>query len=318
MLLNESAYRSLDALISGARKICFSGEGETLMAWRSILDLLRRPGSGRVFEIITSAFWPYDRLDRFLHSVASIVRDNRDVCNIRVSVDEFHDAKVRHDNTPALLSRFLNNNVDVPLTLGFRSITGQEEYVRRKFNQAATTLGKKPKWESEDPLRHILTIGDTEFLVEFKNVVMPGKSGISDPCALDRYIEILESRYSRPFTLGSLEYTDENPGFDITVNPNGDVVFYGMESTVIGNVNAELIDYRVISKAFGTSELCQLLYRKPFSEVLSLIRQSERLGALAEEVNNPYWIVRYANERMPGEIEKYLLEANADGAPRLN
>jgi len=280
------------------------------MAWKSILELLRRPGKDRIFEIITSAFWPYSRLDLFLKEVADIVRTNGDVCNLRVSVDEFHDAKVKHDNTSALLSRFLGSNEDGPLTLGFRSITGQEEYVRKKFHDATLALGKTCNWQNDDPLRHTLSIDGTNYLVEYKNVVNPNRSELLDPCPLDKYIRILEERYSRPFTLGSLEYTDKNPGFDITVNPNGDVVFYGMESAVIGNINEQLVDYSRIAEFFQSSELCRTLYRKPFSEILSVLRRDIGLRALVEEVNNPYWIIRFANERMPGKIEKLLLEAN--------
>jgi hypothetical protein len=304
--LNEKSLKSLDKLIGNSRKICFSGEGETLMAWKSILKLLNRPGSGRTFEIITSAFWPYDRLNKFLNDVREIISANGDTCNVRVSVDEFHSAKVKHNNISKLISRFLEAGIDPHLTLGFRSITGQEEFVRGVLEAATSGLGAKAVWNSIDPLRHFLTVNSHEFQIDYKNIVSPGPSGLVDPFPLGRYIAELERRYGRPFTLGSLEYSDNNPGFDITVNPNGDVVFYGMENKPIGNVANGLFDYGVVASVFASDPLYQLLYKTPFNEILRDLRRDEEMSTLIDSVNNPYWIVRNAEGKFPGRFESLL------------
>lgn len=299
--LGPRELESIDSLIEGSQKICFSGEGETLMAWRSILTLLARPGTGRIFEIISSAFWPKGRLMEFLDEVDAITSSNGDYCNFRVSIDRFHGAKVKHNNLAPLIQRFLGLASGSPQTLGFRSITGEEDYVKTELNQAAESLGLAPSWTQKDELRYKFHLDGHSFGVEFKNVVWPSQSGLIDPCPLPTYISILTRRYNRSFTLGSLEYTKKSPGFDITLNPNGDVVFYGMENEVVGNISREKVDYEAIAEHFDQSKICQTMYTQSFLDFLDVAKKDPEVVDLIEKVNNPYWVIRNLEERFSGK-----------------
>lgn len=277
------------------------------MAWRGILKLMEIPGTKRDFEIITSAHWGIGTLRKFLQKVDAILGRQYDRCRIRVSIDPFHDAKIPNQNISDLISDFLDQKYQ-NITLGFRSITGQADFVEKKLTMAINKLGLNSVIRRYGPLKSSIGASETVFSIDYKNIVNPGIVGLIDPVPLDDYVELISLRHGRSFTLGSLEYANERPGFDITINPNGDVVFYGIETVIAGNIHKEIVSYAEIERTFWGSQIAQAFYMSPFSEILTALRSDKRLAAIIAEVNNPYWITRNLEHRFPEVVFRILTE----------
>jgi len=118
----------------------------------------------------------------------------------------------------------------------FRSITTDKDFVEKYISEELEKANLSFKLENLDTIKTKLIINSKSFFICYQSIVDPINYGIKDKYDIDTYIGFLEKKYRTDFTLGYL-CAEKKLGLDITINPNGDVLFYGIETEVIGNIN---------------------------------------------------------------------------------
>ncbi len=298
---------NLAGLISESYKTAISGQGDPLLNQIAVFEILNIPGSKRNFEIRTSGNIPRVKFAAFIDKVNQIMKQNGDHCKLYLSLDEYHIQKLKHDNLAYAVELFVKNNYD-STSLAFRSILTNKEFVK-KYIEDKLSAKHSIGWREVDPLHQKLIINNREFSVYFRSMVGSLSNASNDVYKLERYIDILEEHYYRPFTLGNVPIPPEKVGLNVTVNPNGDVFLYGTEFEPLGNVNRDNITYRTIRKFVQQDPICSTLLTVPFKDILHVLRKDSQMSRVIDKINNSHWIVRTLNSVCPDKLKAGILAA---------
>lgn len=289
--LNEKALESLFRLSTQSKKVCISGEGDPLAAWKLILSIVKKSPPNTHFELITSSYWNKNKTREFLEELSALCVKNNCTLAYRISIDKFHEIEIKRDVLKILLEIF--TSTELPnINLQIRSITGQEKYL---FDRLESTLNRRSiSFEiiKKNPIEYELNSSRLKIKMQFKPTVKPSSFDYKDEWSIDRYIDYLEKSRETDFHIGLMKHSPNTPVYDITINPNGDVVLYGAEPFVIGNIEKEVIDYQVIYNRIQKNEQLSYLTNNRFIDLISDWRKNEKAAELIKIVNNPFWIVR--------------------------
>ncbi|KQV83925.1 radical SAM protein [Massilia sp. Root351] len=293
MVLDELSYANLATLINDpeVKRISVSGEGEPLNNIATFHEILRLSEGGKAFEFITSGFLPHDQLERFYHATNEIVAGNGDTCNIRLSADSYHVAKVRHRAHGFSVGYALGQRPEA-LRFSFRSVDTDRAFTRNYLVEELAAHGHAARIRAESALGDMLLADSTEFGIEYKNHVHPQVLMPGEFLDFYRYIDAIEARYGKRFTLGSLNRFPQDNGMDVTVKPDGQVYFYGAEHIVLGNIHADRIDWRDLRQRLLDDRLLNALYSTPIVNLLDRISDKEAVRHAVARANNPYWVVK--------------------------
>ncbi len=293
--LNEIALRSLHNLSAVSYKVCLSGEGDPLVKWESILQIIESNPENIHYELITSSFWNKSKTEEFLNTLSSLCTQKKSTLAYRISIDEFHEKEINRDVLEILLSIFLKNDLK-NITLQIRSLTGQEDYLFDRLKQLFTNYNIPFSINQHNEIEYKVTSEKVCIEIQFKPAVNPERFDYTDDWHLDKYVGFLEKNRNSPFHLGLLNSSVSNPIFDIAVNPNGDVVLYGVEPFILGNITKEVFDYELIKRRVSENLELHNLVTTRFIELIQTWRENKQKAELIEKVNNPFWVVRYLND----------------------
>ncbi|MEY8200145.1 MAG: radical SAM protein [Colwellia sp.] len=293
MELTAKAKNNLRNLINSpdVKRIAISGEGEPLNNIRVFHEILELSEGGKLFEFITSGFLPHEPLVSFYTKTNDIVKANGDICNIRLSSDYFHIEKIIHKPHGYSLDHWLKNRPS-NLTLSFRSIDIDREFTRNYLSGELKKLSIESVIEQEGVLEDKMIINDHSFGIDYKNLVKPTQVTKSEYLDIYGYIEAIEKKVGKSFTLGSMNKSPQNNGMDVTVKPSGDVYFYGIENIKLGNINSDTLTWESLGILANDTPLIKSLYTKPFVQLIEKIKDSDAVSKLIEKANNPYWVVK--------------------------
>ncbi|WP_350594605.1 MULTISPECIES: radical SAM protein [unclassified Pseudoalteromonas] len=296
MILTEVARENLSALINDkeVKRVSISGEGEPIYNLKVFKEILKLSSGGVAFEFITSGFVNHERLLKIYNEISDIIQSNGDSCNIRLSSDSYHVDKIPNRPHGFSIQHFIKFNSEF-MSLSFRSIDIDKEFTRGFLKEQSQLFGFESKVVSEGKLEDTLIVDGFEFKVDYKNLVKP--TFLLDKNYIDiyEYIDELEKRYFKPFTLGSMNKYPSSNGLDITIKPNGDVFLYGIECFKLGNIHDETISVSILKEKFNTENLIKKLYSIPFKLILDELCKDKNTKLLIEKVNNPYWIIKELN-----------------------
>lgn len=288
LILSKMTKENLERLIFKTYKVGISGQGEPFMNPKTILDILDLKGGNINFQIATSGNLPRNKLIRLIRNMEDIIRKHNNFLDIRLSFDRFHLGGLKYNNFLFFINYFIKEKTN--LTLSFRSLTTDKILFK---NYLGNVLGMNHKFELEDltSLNSQLKIRNKLFPIEFQSIVNPNKVNIKDIYTLENYIKLLEGRSNKKFTFGNLT-TKNKPGLDLTINPNGDLFFYGLECEKIGNIHQNHITYREIKKFISQNQFYSTFIKVPFLNILKELRKEKQFSSVIDNINNPYWIIR--------------------------
>jgi organic radical activating enzyme len=288
--LSLKASANLAELINhpDVKRISVSGEGEPLNNINTFYEILSLSQGNRKFEFITSGYFEHNKLINVFEKIDKIVTANGDECNIRLSSDSHHIPKLRHLPHGRCIQDFKEGKYN-NLTLSFRSIDPDKEFTRNYLSEQASEFGYIGEFNEVSVLEDIITVQGMDFRVDYKNLVKP-QGFYEQYLTMWEYIESIEVKVGKPFTLGSLN-KDEN-GLDVTIKPNGDVFLYGLEIKCLGNIHKEEFSYEFIENILMSNIIMRRLYLEPFREVIYTLADRNSIEKVIERVNNPYWLMK--------------------------
>jgi hypothetical protein len=293
MTLSRQATKNLASLINSpeVKRISVSGEGEPLNNIETFHQILSLSRGNKAFEFITSGFLPHDRLQAFYEATSALVVSKNDTCNIRLSSDSHHIERIKH-RPHGFSIGFLRERQPAGLTFSFRSVDTDRAFTGQYLVDDLARHGLEASIVRQSMLEDRLVVGEMSFGVEYKNLVLPAAGAPSGYLELQQYVCAIEEKVQKRFTLGSLNKAPLDNGMDVTVKPNGDVFFYGIESERLGNIHTDPLSWQQLSQCVADSPLIRTLYTKPFMDLVNRLKDDERAQSVLKQVNNPYWVIK--------------------------
>ncbi len=298
LILTNKARENIAKIINHneIKKVSISGEGEPLNNIKVFKEILLLSSGGISFEFITSGNLSHDKLISFYNEVNQIISKNGDTCNIRLSTDFYHIPKIDYKPHGISIQYYLNNNL-TNMTFSFRSIDIDKEFTRNYLQNELKQLNIESKILKVDELEDVLVINNKNFQIDYKNLVKPTFLKNNEYMTLSEYVKAKEKKLGKNFTLGNINPEPLLNGMGITIKPNGDVYFYGIESHLLGNIHIDNLNIDYFKNKIFTNQLIKTLYTKPFMELMNHISTNIEIRKLINDTNNPYWIIK--------EIVKY-------------
>ena len=295
--LSPYAKNNLSNLINdpSVKRVSVSGEGEPLNNLAAFYSILQLSKGNVSFEFITSGYIYHDKLLDFYSKIDNILSSNGDTCNIRLSSDSHHIPKLKNKPHGISVSNFQNKKYK-SLTLSFRSIDPDKQFSREYLISEIALYGFKSSIEEVSLLEDKLIIDDSQYNLDYKNLVWPQEVK-GDYLNMWQYIKTLEKKYGKLFTLGSINNGDEVNGLDITIKPNGNVYFYGIEWIYLGNIHEDYFSIEKLVQKVIDDSLIRSLYTIPFIEVVENLSNHIDIEKLIEKVNNPYWLLKEVHHK---------------------
>ena len=309
--ITNNVRSRLKKFINDSKKVGISGEGEPLNNQNCIFDILSLGHGGKKFDLITSTDVPSETLNSFIDKAIMITTENNNTLRLRISVDRFHCNRNQEKNISLLFKRLLmTNNTNHNLELAFRSITTDVDFVKKYLNSIVQGIGGYAEWIYRDALGYLMRIDLNNIEVDFQSIIKPRESNMKDIFTVEEYILLLEKRFKRPFTFGNME-TEGKPGLDVTIRPNGDIVFYGLECEKIGNIYQDDTNYNNVEQFIENSPFYRSFILTPFKNIIYTLRKNGQFSKMIDEINNPYWIVREIYNVHPEEIKEIVMSIRA-------
>lgn len=292
MDLTEKAKKNIKNLLnsSSLKRVSISGEGEPLNNIKNFKEILNLSKGDISFEFITSGFIPHEKLAAFYDDINGITIKNNDTCNIRLSSDSYHIAKIKHKPHGFSIKYLLEKNPN-NISFSFRSIDTDKKFTRSYLLSELERLDIKGRIEIVNTLEDKLFVGNKEFNIDYKNLVNPHLL-IGEYLNLESYIKAIEEKTGKVFTLGSINKKPLNNGMDITIKPNGDIFFYGIENIRLGNIHSDDVTLDLLSEKLKSNHFFRTLYTTPFIEIIDQLSTNPDVKKIIEKTNNPYWIIK--------------------------
>lgn len=306
MELSPRAIENLASLINSpdVKRISVSGEGEPLNNVQVFHQVLALSRGGKAFEFITSGFLPHDRLEEFYERIHTQIKANGDTCNIRLSSDSHHIKKIRH-RPHGFSIAYLRSRKTEGLTFSFRSVDTDRAFTQGYLVEELSRWGFDARIEMRGALEDVVIVDNQAFSVDYKNLVHPALGTPPGYLDLKGYISAIEEKTLKPFTLGSINKAPLDNGLDVTIKPNGDVFFYGIENKSLGNFHMDEIDWEQLSQHVAQTPLLFALYTRSFTDLVGQLEDDELTQSILTKVNNPYWVVK-AMAHHDGLLEKMI------------
>lgn len=306
MSLSERSCANLAALINEptVKRISVSGEGEPLNNIKTFHDIIGLSLGGKSFEFITSGFLPHDKLMAFYRETNALLLAKGNTCNIRLSSDSYHIAKVRHKAHGFSVQYWLDEK-PAALSFSFRSVDTDRAFTRAYLLAELSERDIQAEVYAGGILDDKLVVGSASFDIEYKNHVHPEMLQSGEYLDIIGYIQAIEARYQKPFTLGSMNRAPMENGMDVTVKPDGSVHFYGVENVCLDNIHTGQLSWASLKKKLLSDALISKLYTTPFVELIGKIAGDPIARRAITRANNPYWVIKEL-ARTDGILQKMV------------
>ena len=178
------------------------------------------------------------------------------------------------------------------MTFSFRSIDIDKEFTRNYLQEELKLLGIKSKILINDELEDSIIVHNKKLQIDYKNLVKPTFLKDIKYMTLSEYIKAKEKKLNKVFTLGNVNPKALLNGMGITIKPNGDIYFYGIDCNLLANINFNTLDIDFFKNIVLRDKLINTLYTIPFMQLMDKISINEDVKKLIKDANNPYWIIK--------------------------
>ena len=293
LVLTKKAKENISKLINHQeiKRVSISGEGEPLNNIKAFKEILLLSNGGISFEFITSGYISHDKLINLYDEINQIIIKNGDTCNIRLSTDSYHIPKIDHKPHAVSVKYFLDNNL-TNMTFSFRSIDIDKKFTRNYLQEELKQVGIESKILINDELEDSIIVDNKKLQIDYKNLVKPTFLKDTKYMTLSEYIKAKEKKLNKVFTLGNINPNPLLNGMGITIKPNGDIYFYGIDSNLLGNIHSDTLDIYFFKNIVLENKLIHTLYTVPFMKLMDKISINEDVEKLIKDANNPYWIIK--------------------------
>jgi hypothetical protein len=286
-------------------KITISGEGEPLLEPGIVSNIILLSAGNKQFEVISSGFRA-KALVELVERVRYQLTSKQDYLNLRISLDKYHLEQTNQWGLRKLFNLVFTYLPGISnLGFSFRSIFNDKALVHSVILDYAKDYGFEPVIQEVSILEDRIIVNDQIIIpVIYKNLVRTGRYNALDELPLFDYIHNLEVVYGKAFTFGYLGTSHYDKGLDITIKPNGDVYFYGVELRPCTNIHDNHVDEPFLTEYALSDPFVRLFYTHPLTKLLQdAIEIEPRVRSLVESVNNPYWIVKEISQKHQHVIE---------------
>jgi len=293
LVLTKKAKENISKLINhkDIKRVSISGEGEPLNNIKAFKEILLLSNGGIAFEFITSGYISHDKLINLYDEINQIIIKNGDTCNIRLSTDSYHIPKIYHKPHAVSVKYFLDNSL-TNMTFSFRSIDIDKKFTRNYLQEELKQVGLESKILINDELEDSIIVDNKELQIDYKNLVKPTFLKDTKYMTLFEYIKAKEKKLNKVFTLGNINPEPLLNGMGITIKPNGDIYFYGIDSNLLANIHSNTLDIDFFKNIILENKLINALYTIPFMKLIDKISINEDVEKLIKNANNPYWIIK--------------------------
>jgi hypothetical protein len=293
LVLTEKAKENISNLINHReiKKVSISGEGEPLNNIKALKEILSLSKGGIAFEFITSGYISNDKLLKLYYDINKLITKNGDTCNIRLSTDSYHISKINNKPHAISIKYLLDNNL-TNITVSFRSIDIDKKFTRDYLKKEFALLGMQSNLIVIDTLEDNIVVNNKKFQIDYRNLVKPTFLKNTKYMTLAEYVEAKEQKLNKIFTLGNINKKPSSNGLGITIKPNGDVYFYGIDNNKLANIHIDDLDIEFFKEIVKNDRLVNTLYTKPFMNLMDKISINDDIKQLIRNANNPYWVIK--------------------------
>ncbi len=305
IFLDENSRHTLGNLTNNREvdHTIISGEGEPFTNKKTLLEILKLSKGGNNYQIITNGSWIWCKGEETLDYLDQMAEERGDKYSLRVSIDTYHLNEIDPRNFKEFF-RLASTNGERYRNLRFalRSIVEERDEVTKFTTDTLEGLGIDFELIDESVSDQELIFPSRRISINYKNLVNPNGLSPKNAFSIWNYIDSLERKYGRDFTFGNIRTPKkEELGLDVTINPEGDILFYGIEIHPFGNISNPDNTWDHLKSLVRTNPLLDSLYSLPFKEVLLKLASNPELKRKIEKINNPYWVIRglyadYENE----------------------
>ena len=306
MNINKCASENIRRLFLDAdiKRISISGEGEPLTNMETIWDIIELSPGKLNFEIITSGALPHAKMANFYSDMDHVTSKKGDLCNIRISADSFHAQRVPF-RAHGFSIKYFSESVSDCMTLSFRSIETDKIFTREFLIQEARKYKLDGIIEPINELEDVFICNNKQYSIIYKNIVHPNENQ-NGHMTLDDYIKVLENKYGKSFTFGAMNHHPTPNGLDVTIKPDGRILFYGIEIVEVANIYKDNIDMFFLKNFINKNKLISILYKTPFTEILRILRKRIDYHEIIKNANNPYWVLQDLKKYNPNFIKDLM------------
>lgn len=305
LFLSKKAKENISKIINHKEviKVVISGEGEPLNNIGAFKEILQLSEGNISFEFITSGNLPHNKLLSFYKEIDEIISKRNDTCNIRLSSDSYHIPKIKNKPHAISIKYYLEKQFN-SLTFSFRSIDIDRNFTKNYLKNELLKYDIISNINENEELEDSLIIDDYEFKIEYKNLVNPSFLDKNEYMSLENYIKAKERKFNKKFTLGNMTKKPSLNGMGITIKPDGNVFFYGIDNILLSNIHNDNIDIDFFKYIIKTNHFIGKFYTMPFLEIMDRISEDNEVKTLIEKVNNPYWIIKELMKKHQNILDK--------------
>ncbi len=247
--LNDFAKGNLDRLLNNpeTKQIVISGEGEPFNNESVIADILNTLNDKKEIQVVTNGNWRNEIIDARLSRLNALASKSKNICNIRLSIDSFHLNKVKIDTYVKIFDSIINKDSYPHVSLSVRSLIEEKELARKTIADILKRLNCSSTFKAISGLEDLFILPNNKIEVVYKNLILPLAGYAGNP-SLTEYLSNLKQK-NNTFTFG---FDSDAEGLRLTIKPNGDIFFYGIEIQRFGNIfqdKLEIPHFKEIAKS---------------------------------------------------------------------
>lgn len=305
LLTTDSARENISSYINHDKTALsvISGEGEPFNNEKTIVDILSLSTGGNNFQIVTNGSWFNGLAEKRLDKYMSLAAEKGDEYSLRLSIDSYHSEKMPFERYKKFFEIASKGNFGDSFSLCIRSVAEDKLFMKEFLNEVLSSNNISYKLVDEGPLDQSLLFANNSIPIVYKNLVNPIKK---NEYSMIDYLNALEEKFQKPFTMGNMKSSCADKGLDFTVKPNGNVFYFGIEVEPIGNILHDNIPIESLEAEVNGNGLVNRLYALPFKNIVSELNSNPDIKKEIERINNPYWIVKELYPQFKEEFDLAL------------
>lgn len=306
--LNNFSKENLSRIINdlSTERVIISGEGEPFNNEETVFEILNLSLGNKKVQILTNGLWILDNHNEEIFArLNSLLEGKKDKYQIRISCDSFHIKRIGKKNYKKIVEKVIKKlkNEENKIEICFRGLLEEKEEILEIFKNDFLESEKSRTFRNISLLETDIYLGKyLKLNFIFKNMV--GFENSKKESTINEYIASLESIYHKSFTFGNLKLGKN--GMDITIKPNGEVFFYGIEISPFFNIFKDEISINKLLDVVENNPIVKMMYSTPFLDIVKSLKKYGPFQEIIDSADNPYWVIKKIYYRDKNKFEEII------------